>query len=133
MAKLRNTAFQNVQFKVCKMLGMHFEVCSKFLFEVNFEGCLLNLSSFYQMLLKKSSFKDCSLLEVDFVEAVLTGSSFEGCNLAGAMFEHTQMEKCDFRSAINYSIDPDNNQIKKARFSASGLPGLLNKYNLDIE
>lgn len=45
-AKLQKTAFKNVKFKDCKLLGLHFEDCDSFLFEVDFEGCLLNLSSF---------------------------------------------------------------------------------------
>jgi len=30
-------------------------------------------------------------------------------------------------------IDPEVNRIKKAKFSVSGVPGLLNKYDIEIE
>jgi hypothetical protein len=33
----------------------------------------------------------------------------------------------------NYSIDPDLNKIKKARFSTQGIAGLLDKYDIEIE
>ena len=34
--------------------------------------------------------------------------------------------------AYNFDIDPEINMIKKALFSAQGLPGLLSKYQLKI-
>jgi len=49
-----------------------------------------------------------------------------------ATFDKTMLEKADFRTAYNYSIDPDNNRIKKAKFSQSGLGGLLHKYDIVI-
>ncbi|HUZ61183.1 MAG TPA: hypothetical protein VMU83_20575 [Hanamia sp.] len=35
----------------------------------------------------------------------------------------TNLEKADFRSAFNYSIDPELNEIKKAKFSSDELSG----------
>jgi hypothetical protein len=43
------------------------------------------------------------------------------------------MEKTDFTSAVNYSIDPEINKLAKAKFSLNGIKGLLEKYNIDIE
>jgi len=39
----------------------------------------------------------------------------------------------DFRTAFNYSFDPEINKIRKARFSYPGVCGLLQKYNIEIE
>jgi len=50
-----------------------------------------------------------------------------------AIFQKTVLEKADFRSAFNYSIDPDQNRITKARFSRLGVVGLLDKYRIEIE
>ncbi|MGB5462457.1 MAG: pentapeptide repeat-containing protein, partial [Aureibaculum sp.] len=33
----------------------------------------------------------------------------------------------------NYSIDPEKNPIKKAKFSQDGIGGLLDKYDIVIE
>ena len=116
MAKLLNTTFSDVQFMNCKMLGLHFEDCNKFVIMMSFQECQLNLSSFVQVKLKSTGFINCSLQEVDFAEAVLSGSKFDNCDLQGAIFENTKLEKCDFRGSINYSIDPEYNKLKKARF-----------------
>ena len=48
------------------------------------------------------------------------------------LFTDATFEKKDFRTAVNYSIDPEKNKIKKAWFSAAGIAGLLDKYDIDI-
>lgn len=129
---LKNTAFRDIQFKHCKLLGLHFDDCNDFLFEANFESCILNLSSFYGRKLKKTRFEQCSLREVDFGNADLSEAIFPKCDFLGATFDYTNLEKADFRTAINYSIDPETNPIKKAKFSLDGLVGLLHKYDIKV-
>jgi uncharacterized protein YjbI with pentapeptide repeats len=114
------------------MLGLHFEDCSDFLFAVHFDKCILNLSSFFKQKLKKTKFKECSLHEVDFTEADLGNASFDNCDLAGAKFEKSNLEKADLSTSFNYSIDPELNRIKKAKFSIAGITGLLDKYDIEI-
>lgn len=132
LAKIIETAFKEVHFLDCKIIGLHFENCAKFLFDVSFDNCTLNLCSFFKMKMKKTRFINCSLHEVDFTETDLTESLFEDCDLRDALFDRTILEKADFSTAENYSIDPESNRIKKARFALSGLHGLLEKYNLTI-
>lgn len=132
MAKLGDTALRNVSFANCKLLGLRFEHCNDFLFEITCTQCQLDFSSFYQRMLKKTIFTGCSLKEVDFSEANLQEASFDNCNLQGAIFDQTQLQKADLRSASDFSIDPERNNIKKACFSLEGLVGLLTKYDLKI-
>lgn len=133
MAKLLKTGLKTVKFKDCKLLGLHFEQCSDFLFAVEFENCQLNLCSFYQWKLKKTLFKNCGLAETDFTEADLSGAAFENCDLSKTVFENTILEKADLRTARNYVIDPDINKLRKAKFSYPGVLGLLGKYDIEIE
>ncbi|NQU88161.1 MAG: pentapeptide repeat-containing protein [Mariniphaga sp.] len=133
MAKIIGTAFRDVRFESCKLIGLHFDDCNKFLLSMDFGDCMLNLSSFYQLALKNSKFKNCTLQEVDFTETDLSGLSLDNCNLSGALFENTNLEKCDLRTSRNYSIDPENNRIKKAKFSIPEVTGLLDKYDIEIE
>ena len=115
------------------MLGLQFENCNKFGLSINFDHCILNHSSFYQVKLNKTVFKNSELNEVDFSESDLTGSIFDNCDLTRTTFENTIIEKADFRSSYNYSIDPENNRIKKAKFSITGIAGLLDKYDIEID
>jgi hypothetical protein len=58
---------------------------------------------------------------------------FDNCDLTRAAFDNTNLEKADFRTAFNYSLDPEKNRIKKGRFAYPGITGLLNKYDIIIE
>ena len=51
----------------------------------------------------------------------------------GAIFDNTILEKSDFRTSYNYAMNPEINSIKKAKFSLQGIPGLLGKYNIEVE
>ncbi len=114
-------------------MGLRFEYCNEFLFEVSFIHCNLSLSSFFQRKLKHTKFSHCSLQEVEFGEADLTGAVFEQCDLSRAIFDYTILEKADFRTAHNFIIHTDNNKISQAKFSLAGLPGLLTNYAIQID
>jgi hypothetical protein len=49
------------------------------------------------------------------------------------VFHQSIIEKVDFLNAFNYSIDPERNRIANAKFSLSGVTGLLDKYKIIIE
>jgi uncharacterized protein YjbI with pentapeptide repeats len=63
----------------------------------------------------------------------LTNSTFDTCDLARATFGNTILEKTTFCTSYNYSIDPESNRIRKAKFSLAGVAGLLGKYDIEIE
>jgi len=133
LAILKNTAINDIKFINCKLLGVLFDDCNPFLLSVDFENCLLKLAVFYKLKLKKTRFKNCNLQEADFTEADLSSSVLDDCDLQRAIFHKTNLEKADFRSSFHYSIDPENNRIKKAKFSRAGVLGLLDKYSIEIE
>jgi fluoroquinolone resistance protein len=133
LAKLTKTSFHTVVFKDCKMLGMRFENCEPFGLSFSFDNCLLNHASFYKTSIRSTVFKNCQMQEIDFSTCDLTAAIFENCDLARTTFENTNLEKSDLRTAFNYSIDPEVNKIKKAKFSLFGIAGLLEKYSIEIE
>lgn len=133
LVPLHNTAFRSVSFKECKMLGLHFDHCNGFGLTFSFDGCQLNHSLFYKTKIKRTQFRNSQLQETDFTETDLGGSLFENCDLSNAVFDQTILEKVDLRTSHNFTIDPEKNRIKKAKFSLSGLPGLLHQYNIEIE
>jgi uncharacterized protein YjbI with pentapeptide repeats len=133
MTKLRNTSFRNVIFKNCKMLGLHFEDCNPFLLSIQIENCSIKLSSFCKMNLKKMKWTNSSLHELDFSEADLSSAIFEGCDLQRSIFTGTNLEKADLRTSFNYSIEPERNRLKKAKFSLPGVIGLLDKHDIQID
>ena len=114
-------------------MGLHFDDCNGFLMSFNFDNCLLNYASFYQLKLKNTRFNQCKLEDVSFEKTDLTNAVFNHCELNKAVFDNTQLEGADFRTAFNFSINPEINNVKKARFSNQNIAGLLDKYKIIIE
>lgn len=130
--KVIATAIQECEFISCKMLGINFENCSDFLFQLNCKDCTLDFSTFYKVDLRLSQFTSCQLNQVDFTEANLTGISLKNCELAGTIFQQTNLSNVDFSTATNYNIHPEQNKIKGAIFSNEGVKGLLQSYSIKI-
>ena len=75
--------------------------------------------------------QNCVAREVDFAETNFSETNLRGTDFTAARFANTNLTKADLRQAKNYSIRPDSNKIKKAKFS---LPeAMLLLYGLDIE
>ena len=133
LAKLTLAAFREAKFINCKLLGLHFEECNNIAFKVEFDGCSLDLCSFNKLKIKRTIFRNSKVIEDDFTETDLSNSSFINCDLQRTIFFNTVLEGVDFRTSFNYSIDPQLNRIKKAKFSLPGIAGLLDKYEIDID
>ncbi len=133
LAKVRQAAFRDVHFTDCKMLGLSFDQCNAFLFSVRPERCNLASCSFRGLRMENAVFRSCSLQGVDLSEAVLTGAVFDDCDLLDTVFDRTDLTKADLRTARHYIIDPELNRVKGARFSTSGVAGLLAKHGVIIE
>jgi len=114
-------------------MGINFTDCNDFLFAVKFDGCILDYASFVRKKMVKTSFTRSSLKNADFTESDLSGSVFPDSDLTDAIFYRTMLKESDFSAAMNFIIDPELNNIKKAKFSLQGVVGLLNKYDIKIE
>lgn len=133
MARAGGAGLRGVTFVNCKVVGVDFTNCLPFLFSVGFEKSILDYSHFIKCKLKKTEFRECTIRDADFTEADLTDASFVDCDLANTVFGRTNLTHADFRTARNYSIDPEENMVRRARFSLSGVAGLLHRYDLILE
>lgn len=131
-ANIKHTTFKECHFKGSKLVGLRFEDCNTLFLSMKFEGCNLSFASFYELTIPQTYFKDCTLEETDFTQTNLIASSFDHCNLNKTIFHQTVLEKVDFRTAFNLSINPEQNQLKKTRFSKESCLGLLKKYDIVI-
>jgi fluoroquinolone resistance protein len=133
MVKLEQTACKTISFLHCKLLGLHFHECNDFLFAVKFDNCTIKLTSFYGLKMKKTMFRNSAVNDVDFTDADISQCVFDNCDLLGSIFKNTNLEKADLTTASNYSIDPELNRLKKAKFSIPAVVGLLDKYDILIK
>ena len=133
MVKLDAVVLNNVLFDQCKLLGSDFSQVSRFMFKVRFQGTILDYTLFHKTNLKKTVFEQCSLREVIFSETDLSESAFSGCDLTDASFDRCNLMGVDWRTALNYTIDPVKNKVRKGRFSWPGVVGLLRHLDVEID
>ncbi|HLV50967.1 MAG TPA: pentapeptide repeat-containing protein, partial [Flavobacterium sp.] len=132
-AQIHNTSFQDILFTRCKLMGLRFDLCNPFSLELHFKDCTLDFSSFTKCNLKNTKFVKTSLVGIDFTESNLTGIYFDECNLLNTIFYQTLLDRSDFTSAVNFNINPEQNKLKKTKFSTNGLKGLLTGYDIIIK
>jgi fluoroquinolone resistance protein len=132
LVSLTGSMFQVVHFKRCKMLGLFFETVKPFLFQVRFDNCNLESSSFAGVNLERTIFAECKLVGVDFTEANVSKGIFNECDLLNATFLNTNLTKTNLQTAHNFSIDIRSNQVNKAVVSNTNLEGFLNGAGLDV-
>jgi len=132
-AKINYVALRDAQFTDCNFNGVNFSMVDSLLFGVGFKDCTLDYAKFYTLKLKGTTFSSCSLIAVDFMSTDLTGVIFDDCNLHKAVFIDAIANNADFTTSYNFSIDPEKNKLKKAKFSKAGLKGLLHKYDIIVK
>ena len=79
------------------------------------------------------SFEGSKLKECDFKETLLSEVNFKGCDFLGTLFHQCDLKGADFRGAVNYSIDPQVNQIQKGKFSAPDALSLLKGFDITLD
>ncbi len=94
---------------------------------------MLDYASFDHKKMNISSFKNCRLHGVNFTKADLSKVTMENCDLLDAVFSGTNLSGMDFTSNRNFSLDPQLNLVKKTKFAAATLAGLITKYDIIIE
>jgi uncharacterized protein YjbI with pentapeptide repeats len=136
-SELNNISFEFCEFENCKLIGIDFSKClgnyKMNTFLVYFNECDLSFSNFSHLKIKNAKFTHCKLISTNFFECDFYKGSFHGSNLKDTTFFKVNLSYVDFRESINYFIDPDSNNIKKAKFSFPNVLNLLKKYDIDIE
>jgi uncharacterized protein YjbI with pentapeptide repeats len=128
-----NCSFQNIIFNSCKILGVDFSKVNQFLLSFEFNRCILNLSNFSGLKIKKTKFVQCTIEETYFEDIDLSESDFSESNLLNSKFVNANLTKANFVGAVNYMIDPRLNKIAKARFSIAEAINLLKAFDITIE
>lgn len=144
--EFNNCNLSVVQFKAClfnhiiffesKVTGVnwtmlnwpHIRLSSPF----EFYNSMISHSSFYGLELQELVIEACIAHDVDFREADLRRANFKLTDFEKSQFVHTKLYAADFTEAHSYSIDPTQNDIRKAKFSLPEALHLLDGFELQI-
>ncbi|WP_090677656.1 pentapeptide repeat-containing protein [Myroides guanonis] len=127
------TSFRKVTFEDCKIMGVHFNKIQQFLCDMLFVSSNLSYSVFYELKVKGLQFENCKLLQADFSQSELKSAVFKDTDLSGAVFNATDLSMADFRTAIQFQINPEDNTLNKTLFSKENVLGLVKHLPIKIE
>lgn len=130
---LINTCFNNVEFIKCKILWLKFNEINKLLSHFGFDECVINLCIFYWMILKWIKFWNSDIKDSDFTLSDLSNSDFSFTDLEKTIFSQTNLKNVNFKWAINYIINPQNNKLNKAIFSRDWVYWLLLDFDIILD
>jgi len=127
-----NSWITEVKFIKCKVIGCDWTKTSQ-VHGLDFADCQLNYSNFAMLKIPKIKIIGCEAKEADFTETDLSDGDFCGTDLEGSIFSKTNLTRANLAKAVNYSIDPRCNTLKKTRFSLPEALSLLNCLDIIID
>jgi fluoroquinolone resistance protein len=135
MIKVSNCEFADVSFTDTKLISVNWTEATWPRIRrqglLQFDNCVLNHSTFIGLSLQKCTMNKCLAKNVDFREADLSEADLSHTDFSESLFGQTNLIGADFRHAVNYTIDPGSNQIRKAKFTMPEATSLL--YCMDIQ
>jgi len=136
LIKVNQSSFLNAVFEDSKVIGVNWSYGQwpqvKLPSPIHFHRCDISLSSFFELSLAEITIEDCKAHEVDFREADLSQANLAYTDFLGSQFVRTKLISADFTEAVNYNIDIELNDIRKATFSFPEAISLLNSLEINI-
>lgn len=129
---ISNTKLSDSIFKTCKLSGLNFSYFSQLLFSISAEGSHFESCVFLNQSLQKTQIINCECRHCDFEQVDFTSAKFEGTDFSGSTFNHCNLQKADFREALNYTLNPSENNVKGALFSNPEVLSLLTPFKIKI-
>lgn len=124
-------------FQGCAIIGMEWQKLGRK------SQVMLPFSFFTNCTLKYNIFSDFNMKKMDFSNSNLQGTMFMHCDLRDSNFRYTGLGEAvlrqddlrgsDFRDAVDYSISPEENRLKKAKFSFPEVIRLLDSTGIIID
>jgi uncharacterized protein YjbI with pentapeptide repeats len=133
-ARVTNSIFIDSSFVRSKASGINWAEMRKFIGSLSFSfvDSNVNYASFMELNIKGSLFINCVARDINFCDANLSNTIFKNTDLSGTHFLRTNLTEADFSDAHNYAIDPANNSLKGAIFSAPEVLSLLHSLGIII-
>jgi uncharacterized protein YjbI with pentapeptide repeats len=132
LVKQTTVGFLGVKFEDSKLIGVNW-THPRNPFDVSFVRCNLDNSIFAGMKLGSTRMTACSIKDADFTNADLTKCTFDSSDLAGSRIENCNLSFADFSQAMNYSINPTLNKLKKTKFALPEAASLLRVFDIVLK
>jgi uncharacterized protein YjbI with pentapeptide repeats len=135
--QVKNCSFNETLFDESKMIGINWTHAKwpliKLTSPIKIYKSNISHSSFFELELRDLIIEECKAHDVDFRGCDLSNSLFMLTDFQGSQFMRTKLYSADFTDAINYNINPIENDIRKGKFSMPDAMNLLNHFEIDIQ
>lgn len=136
LAQLPNSRLFGITWTECKLVGIDWTRIDwpsyHVDFELRFQRCILNDSSFFGLTLNELILDECKLHDVDFREGDFQRSLMTYCDFSHSLFMRTNLCAADLTESINYAINVLENQVKAAKFSRYEALNLLEYLGIEL-
>lgn len=136
-AQINQSSFSEVIFDECKLIGINWIQAKwpsiQLTSPIKFYRSNISHSSFYELDLTEIVIEECKAQQVDFREGDFSDGVFTLTDFEGSLFMHSKLHAADFIDAINYSINPLENDIRKAKFSMPDAINLLHSFEIELQ
>ena len=131
LLNIKASLFNDVQLIDTKAIGINWTSASV-PFDMNFKNTDISMSSFYNFDLRQAKIINCKAHDIDFGKTNLEKVDFKDTDLKGSMFGDTNLKNTDLSQAINYMIDPTQNNVKGTKVSLPQATSFLSYFELKI-
>ena len=136
LLKINYSQFLEIRFIDCKMIGIDWTQANWPKFTVNpelsFTRCILNDSSFFGLTIHELVLEECKVQEVDFRSGDFFNASMTYSDFHNSLFMRTNLQKVDFTESTNFSINVNENNLTKAKFSRFEALSLLESLGIEL-
>lgn len=128
-----STKIQDVEFLDSKIVGVMFSKCSGFTTSFSFSQCHLKHCDFSEMKLNSTKFIKCMIEGCDFINTELKKSNFNHSKFTDTTIQGCNLTESNFLHATDFIINPAENKMFRAKFSATELEGLVKTFGIKVE
>ncbi len=131
LLNIKGSVFNDVQLIDTKAIGINWTSASS-PFDMNFKNSDISMSSFYNFDLRQAKIINCKANDVDFAKTNLEKVDFKDTDLKGSLFGDTNLKNADLSQAINYMINPTQNNLKGTKVSLPQATSFLDYFELKM-
>ena len=135
LADFTDAVFQEVVFENCRLTGINFSLLQQGALGVHaeFSDCDLSFTSFRGIDLTSCAFKACVFAEAEFQRCNLHMVEFADCDFTRCTFSANNLKETDLRTARNYVISAEANQVRGLKVSLPEAVSLLSALGIDVD
>ncbi len=132
LPEVTNLTLDDVTFDDCKIVGFNFSTINNFNTSMKFIRSKLMTCSFISIDIRDTSFSECMIDDTVFRDSMLKNSNFEEVQFRFTSFVSNDLTKANFKNASGFQIDPCNNKLKGASFSALSALELVKYFDIKL-